>query len=63
MNIGNTVKNSISNHVSKSILDESHDLIKSTPYMHTRYIIHDMIQDPINLLVWDSVYDGVCYNI
>ena len=63
MNIGYTVKNSISNHVSKSIWDESHEFIKLTPYMHICYIIHDIIQNSINLSVWDSAYDGVCYNI
>lgn len=63
MNIGNKLKTLMSTQVSKSIWDESHVLIKSTPYYDIAYIIHEMTQVPINQSVWISAYDGVCDNI
>jgi len=60
MNIGNTVKYPINNHVYKSIWSTSHELITITPFEPICYIIHSLIQTPINESIWIIAYDGVC---
>lgn len=60
MNIGNSIKSPINNHVNKSIWNASHDLISITPFESICYAIHNLIQDPVNESIWITAYDGVC---